>query len=272
MKRWCLLTLVLLLSSCSSVPEQPVSRPVSALPSLPDYSAEQKLDSSSEAASSEETLDPRLAELAALHEQNNNLAGWITIPDIGIDFPVMQRDNSFYLTHGFDGELDKNGLPFMDSRCLLREGMFSVNTLIYGHNMDGQVFRDLIFYRELDYYKEHPFVTFDTIHDLGQWVIFACFEANTEPRFGPVFEYYNFINDHDPTQIQWYLDEVRSRSFFLSPVEVTTEDILLTLQICANDRYETKVCVAARRLREDETPDSFDFESTVENLERMKTR
>jgi SrtB family sortase len=272
LKRWCLLTLVLLLDSCGGVPEQPVSEPVSAFSSLPDYSAEQPSEPSSEIASSEETVDPRLAELAALHEQNNDLAGWITISDTGIDFPVMQRDNSFYLTHGFDGKWDKDGLPFMDSRCLLREGMFSVNTLIYGHNMDGQVFRDLTFYRELDYYKEHPFVTFDTIHDLGQWVVFACFEANTEPRFGPVFEYYNFINDHDPKQIQWYLDEVKSRSFFLSPVEVNAEDILLTLQTCANDRYETKVCVAARKLREDEMLDSFDFESAEENLDRLKAR
>lgn len=268
MKRWYLLALVLLLNSCGSAPEETVS----SFSSLSDNLAEQLPESSSEAAPSEETVNARLNELAALREQNSDLAGWITIPDTGIDFPVMQRDSSFYLTHGFDGKRDKNGLPFMDERCLLREGMFSVNTLIYGHNMDGQVFRDLTYYRDPDYYKEHPIVTFDTIYNLGQWVIFACFEANTEPRFGPVFAYYNFVNDHSSKQFQWYLDEVRSRSFFTAAIDVTADDSLLTLQTCANDRYETKVCVAARRLRESETLDSFDFESAVANPDRVKAR
>lgn len=272
MRCWCLLVLVLLLNSCGSVQEQPIPRSAPSFPSLSKYPKEPLPEPSSEAAAFEEPVNSRLAELTALHEQNSDLAGWITIPDTGIDFPVMQRDNSFYLTHGFDGKRDKNGLPFMDDRCLLREGMFSVNTLIYGHNMDGQVFRDLTYYRDPDYYKAHPIITFDTIYDLGQWVIFACFEANTEPRFGSVFAYYNFVNDHSDEQFQWYLDEVKSRSFFLSPVEVDTEDILLTLQTCANDRYETKVCVVARRLRESETLDSFNFDSAAENPDRVKAR
>lgn len=268
-----LLGLALLLGGCGKFPEFPAPEPASSYSSfLPDSSETAFSEPISESASDKEPPDSCLADLAELHEQNGDLAGWITIPGTNTDFPVMQRDNSFYLSHGFDKEPDKNGLPFMDSRCLLRKGMFSVNTLIYGHNMDGQVFHDLVYFRDLDYYKEHPIVTFDTIYDTNEWVIFACFEANTEERFGPVFDYYNFINDHSDEQFQWYLDEVQRRSFFIVSIEVDTGDSLLTLQTCANDQYETKVCVTARQLRDGESPESFNFEAAKENPDRVKAR
>lgn len=216
--------------------------------------------------------DGYLSQFAALYQMNPDIAGWITIPDTNINLPVMQReDNTFYLSHDINQEYDMNGLPFMDFRNKLEPDIFSTNTLIYGHNMtSGRIFRDLVYYKDPAYYQEHPIITFDTVYNQGQWVIFSCFEANTEATIGEVFPYFNFVNTEDPQQIQWYIDEVTARSYFTVDLDVNVEDTFLTLQTCTNDQYETKICVVARRLREGESADSFPFDSAVENANRVK--
>lgn len=213
-----------------------------------------------------------LSQFAALYDINEDIAGWVTIPDTNVNLPVMQReDNVFYLSHDLNQEHDINGLPFMDFRNKLEAGVFSTNTLIYGHNMtSGMIFRDLVYYKDPEYYKAHPIVNFDTVYDEGQWVIFSCFEANTEASIGEVFQYFNFVNTKDPERIQWYIDEVRNRSYFDVDIDVSVEDQFLTMQTCANDAYETKICIVARRLRDGESASDFDFDSAEENPDRVK--
>lgn len=213
-----------------------------------------------------------LSQFAALYQLNPDIAGWITIPDTNINLPVVQgEDNSFYLRHDLYGEEDFNGLPFLDCRIQLEPQLFPTNLLIYSHNMEsGMMFRDLVYYKDPSYYQEHPIITFDTVYDQGQWVIISCFEANTVEAYGPVFSYFNFLDSQDPDEIQWYIDEITSRSYFQVDIDVGTADKFLTLQTCANDAYETKICVVARRLREGESPQDFDFQSAVENPDRKK--
>ena len=47
-----------------------------------------------------------LTEYAALFEQNNDIAGWITIDGTPVNYPVMFTPDQpdFYLKHGFDKE------------------------------------------------------------------------------------------------------------------------------------------------------------------------
>ncbi|MDD6032324.1 MAG: nicotinamide-nucleotide amidohydrolase family protein [Oscillospiraceae bacterium] len=246
---------------------------------ITDYHSAQVLEQAVAARETEPTPETEsnlpegyLSQFAALYELNEDIAGWITIPDTNVNLPVMQcADNSYYLSHDINKGHDINGLPFMDFRNKLEPGVFSTNTLVYGHNMtSGMIFRDLVYYRDPEYYKAHPIVTFDTVYDEGQWVIFSCFEANTEASIGEVFQYFNFVNSKDPDRIQWYINEVTSRSYFTVDIDVSIDDQFLTLQTCANDRYETKVCVVARRLRDGESASDFDFDSAVENTSRVK--
>lgn len=216
--------------------------------------------------------DGYLSQFAALYDLNTDIAGWVLIPDTNVNLPVMQReDNSYYLNHDINREHDINGLPFMDFRNILLPDRYSTNTLIYGHNMtSGMIFRDLIYYKDPEYYKEHPFVYFDTVYNENQWVIFSCFEANTVASIGEVFQYFNFVNSQDPDRVQWYIDQVKDRSYFDVDIDVNIEDKFLTMQTCANDAYETKVCIVARQLREGESPDDFDFGSAVPNPDRLR--
>ena len=210
-----------------------------------------------------------LKKFGAAYEVNNEIVGWITIPNTNINLPVLQHDdNDYYLNHNFEGEADTNGVPFMDFRNNVEE--LDNNTLIYGHNWEsGQMFHSLLLYEDVEFYKENPVITFDTVYEESQWKVIACFEANTDPAIGEVFNYWNFIRTDDPERMQWYIDEVQARSFFTTTVDVTTDDKLLTIQTCANDRYNTKVCLVARKVRPGESAE-VDTEGAAENPDRVK--
>ena len=99
-----------------------------------------------------------LEQYQTLYNENQDLIGWLSIPDTNIDYPVMQcNDNEYYLHHNFYREEDKYG-------CLYVKDIADVNTpatnfIIYGHNMkDGSMFGNLDQYQEQTFYQEHPFI------------------------------------------------------------------------------------------------------------------
>ncbi len=212
---------------------------------------------------------------AALYAVNEDVKGWLTIPDTNIDLPIMQaEDNDYYLSHDLYGEKDPYGLPYIDYRVPIEpDGAWAKNTLVYGHNMNaGYVFHELIGYRDAEFYKAHPFLTFDTVYNESEWVIFAAFEANTDFNRGEVFQYFNYVISQDPEKAQWYIDETTARSYFTRSVDVNTDDIFLTLQTCSNNATDTKLCIVARKLRSGESESDFDFSSSENNSARVKPK
>ena len=97
----------------------------------------------------------------------------------------------------------------------------------------------------------------------------SCFEATTDSSIGEVFNYFNFVRTKNEERIQWYIDEITARSFFLTTVDVNTSDQFLTIQTCANDRYNTKVCIVARKVRPGESAE-VDVENAVVNENRIR--
>ena len=89
---------------------------------------------------------------------NDRVAGWLYSKDTVINYPVVYpTDNSYYLTHLMDGERNKNGTLFIDSRNA--EPFTDTNTIIYGHHMkSGKMFASLVEYGEQSYYDEHPYM------------------------------------------------------------------------------------------------------------------
>lgn len=58
------------------------------------------------------------AKYADLIARNSDFAGWIEIPGVDIDLPILQTtDNYFYLYHDLDRADDKRGMPFADYEC-----------------------------------------------------------------------------------------------------------------------------------------------------------
>jgi len=93
--------------------------------------------------------------LARLREQNADIAGWITVPYTGIDYPFVQaKDNDHYLRRDLNGEYAKPGTVFMDYRCARNGSGYSI---LYGHNMkSGAMFGTLNRFEEKAFFDTHP--------------------------------------------------------------------------------------------------------------------
>ena len=208
------------------------------------------------------------ADLADAYAQNDDLVGWLKAGE-GIDLPVVQSDNTYYLDHGFTGEEDRNGTLFLN----MNNQLFPPDDvlLIHGHNMkDGSMFGTLPKFEQYDYAKEHPLVTFQTIYD-EEPVYYApvsVFNASMLPDHSRYFDITQIVFPDDEagevtdsstfrqsSAFKAYLDELRAVSLWESPVDVNVDDKLLMLITCSYDLEDGRLMVVCRRLRDGETPE-----------------
>lgn len=96
----------------------------------------------------------------ALCSENEDIKGWLCIPDTLINFPVVGTDdNAFYLSHDFTGDKSSAGCPFMDKDTQV----WDFNRVIYGHNMGAgsdAMFSTLLDYEKEDYFRENQTIYF----------------------------------------------------------------------------------------------------------------
>jgi sortase B len=213
----------------------------------------------------------RLLQFNDLIALNKEVKGWITIPQTNIDYVVMQSsydDPEYYLTRDIEKQELKAGSLFLDYKCSVEEK--SQNLTIHGHNMTStdNMFHYLIKFKDLDYYKERPVFTFDTIYQTGQWKIFSVFITNGSSEKEEFFDYtkpdFNCSDD-----FMNYIYQLRIRSLFhIDTVDINENDQLLTLSTCSYEVKNYRTVIVARRLREGEDP-SVDVDSVTINKEPL---
>lgn len=187
-----------------------------------------------------------------LRQQNKDIVGWLTIEEV-LDEPVLQRDNAFYLTHDSTGAENVTGALFLDENCNLRK--LTPNLLIHGHNMkEGAMFGSLKKYKVKDasFYKSHPYITFNTLYEEARYVIFAVAEVNIQPGAHYYLPFWRYLTFDSETELNAYLNMLRTLSHFQTQVDVQPGDRLLTLATCTGDNKDTRLLVVARKLRDDE--------------------
>ena len=199
--------------------------------------------------------------------QNEDIKGWLKIDGTNVNFPVVQAaDNDYYSRLGFDGEYDYYGTPYIDYECDVKTP--STNIIIYGHNIrnDGQMFNDLTKYKQLSFYQQYPTVSFDSVYKTGTYKIIGAFITNNtaEHDNGNVFQYNHFVNAESEEEFNEFIDEVRRRSIFDTPVDVKYGDELLTLSTCTYEFTDARFVVVARRVRDGEDA-SVDVDQAVIN-------
>jgi SrtB family sortase len=192
--------------------------------------------------------------------KNPETVGWITIPGTNINAPVLQTvDNEYYMDHNFEQKSEYRGAIFMDYRNDAIN--LDANTIIYGHNSyDGKVFSDLAQYDDIEFYKEHPVIEFNTLDKYYQWKIYAVIITNqvaTEDN-GYIF---NFIYPHmEGPNFKGYIGELNKRTLYYTGVDIKDGDRILTLSSCcrnldlSNYRAKTSIVVIARAVRPGEDP------------------
>lgn len=199
----------------------------------------------------------------ALLKINPETAGWIKIEGTNVDLPVVLRKNAedgntYYLTHNFYGEEAKAGTIFADYRTTIEANRQSDNIVLYGHNeADNSMFGDLDRYKKnIEFYKEHPIIQFNTNYEAGQYKIIGYFVTNVLPsqaRDGVVFDYHNYI-DMDEDRYNDFISNVMLRTQINTGVDCKYGDKFITLSTCSSEFEPSRFVVVARKVRKGEDP------------------
>lgn len=191
---------------------------------------------------------------ADLYASNPDFAGWIKIPQMNIDFPVVQAmDNKYYERRDFYGKSTNYGAPFFDYRNSLAS--LDRNTIIYGHNMrhDDKLFGTLENYRSMDAFKNAPLITMDTLYGKYIFKIYAVFISNSKASDdnGHIFNY--IFTDASNTKFKNYIAEIDKRKLYTTGVDINENDKIITLSTCCYDFEDARLVVVGRLLRDGET-------------------
>lgn len=188
-------------------------------------------------------------------KENSDFKGWITISGTKIDNPIYQTsDNEFYLTHNQKKQKSVYGALFFDCNNTVTEALTDKNLIVYGHHMkNGSMFANLVKYKSLSFYKEHPTIEFSTLYKKSTYKIYAAFVLNASKADDNGYIYnisrQNFINEDD---FNSWTAEAFERSLINTGVDVELDDNIITLVTCTYDFDDARFIVMARETREGE--------------------
>ena len=206
-------------------------------------------------------------DVAAYYKEfNSDYVGYLDLYGCDIHKPVVKGDdNDYYLHTNIFGNYNKAGTIFMDYRCSITDDYTSPNLVIYGHNQeDGTMFGNLKLYKQdVPFYQKNPVVQFSTETETWEYLIYGFFVTHIyekQDSNGEVFHYHDYIDQiNDEETFEWYIGEIQKRNQIISPVDVQFGDQLLCLSTCSNEFTDSRFVVFARRLREGETAEDYDF-------------
>ena len=194
---------------------------------------------------------------APLYAINQDLVGWLTIPNTNISTELMQSEyDDYYLYKNFYKESSRYGIPFVDTNCKFGKDGTSKNIIIYGHNThDGLMFHQLTNYMTVEGYKAAPVIKLETLYDESMWKIFAVMLTNStsDMNNGEVFTYLypDFSSDASFLSL---MDGILARSMIHTGVDVQADDTILTLYTCYQNIFKGgRLVVFARKVREGES-------------------
>ena len=155
-------------------------------------------------------------DLRSLQSQYPDVRGWLTIPESGIDYPVLQsspEEPEYYLRRDYQGNYDINGSLFLQADCILGE---SGNLIIYGHNMNsGAMFGNLDQYASYEYWKAHPSVFFQTPEGMEEYQIAAVLKADVS-----MFDFQQ-ISFQNQREAEAYVEQAKELALFETGVDGT---------------------------------------------------
>ncbi len=174
--------------------------------------------------------------LSALREINEDVVGWIEIPNTIVSYPLLQgKNNQYYLNHTWQKESNSAGSIFLE--CTNNSDFSDFHTIIYGHRMNNEaMFGTLKYYKDLTYWQEHPSIYISTDSGVRRYDIFAAYKASTKSivyqlnLVGQEKDFIQFCLDHSVIDTQFF---------------PTAEDQILTLSTCTGNGHAARWVVQA---------------------------
>lgn len=225
--------------------------------SRPSTPSQQPTPTESDAVSVPEADPTVLPEFAPLLEKNDDIAGWLTIPNTSVDFPVFwtPENQNYYLRRDADGNSNKLGSLFLSAGSTLQPQAKAL--VVYGHNMEDndEMFGQLLKYKKLAFLKENPVFAFDTKYRRGEWKIIAVCRGSVAPRDEGAFYYYN-TDYGTKASFDDFIRNARTRSLFRIDDDVNFDDSLTVFSTCEYNFWGDRFVIIARKLRAGESADS----------------
>lgn len=190
-----------------------------------------------------------LEDFITLYNNNKSFVGWIKVKDTQIDYPVMQSSNDdYYLNHNFNQEKDNNGSIFIDSNCKIWPR--SQNIIIYGHNMkSGKMFGELKKYKNEDFYKEQPYIYFDTLYSKNTYQIMYVFPDIVYDEAEVAFKYYQFYDANSAEEWDSAMNYMASKSLYDTGITAHYGDEIITLSTCDYEKDAERFVVVAKKIK-----------------------
>lgn len=232
----------------SSAPNTPVPLGMQARATLVPTAPVQKV---------EHTPEPAMHEkFVSLYRANSDVKGWLKLDSVSsVDFPIVHKDNDFYLHRDFYWRKNAGGTAFLDESCSIIPK--SENLIIHAHNMkNGTMFGKLYTLMKPEVFKQAPLANFDTLYENGVYVPYAVSVVSLryeDAHFTSIYDV-DFSGNQEKGD---YIENLRNLSVYNIPVDVTSEDELLTLITCHGHEDRERLVVAYRKLRDSEDPEEI---------------
>jgi len=170
---------------------------------------------------------------------NPEVIGWIWCEDTVINYPIAQHsDNEYYLNYSISGEQNASGAIYLETANF--SDFRDTNNILHGHHMgDGSMFASLDRWQAKDYLEAHPVMYLNTPNGNYRIDIFAGF---TTPANSKAYQY-EFISRSD---IQSWIDWVRTESVINPDLKLSPDDRFLTLSTCAYSYEDARTVLIGR--------------------------
>ncbi len=166
-----------------------------------------------------------------LLKQNKDTKGWIKVEGTNVNYPFVQSaDNEYYLKHSYDNTYNKKGWVFLDYRNDMDN--LDKNTILYAHGlMNNAMFGSLRRTVKQDWAKNknNRIIKISTPSSMLLFEVFSSYTIEPE-------SYYitsEFSGDED---FSTFIDTIKSRSFYDYNTSVSTDDKILTLSSCYDNK------------------------------------
>ena len=189
-----------------------------------------------------------LPEYLPIFEQNNDLVGWIKVPDTKINYPVVQSslDNkNFYIDHDFEGRPRSNGAIYVRESCDVFKP--SDNVTMYGHHMKNMtMFAGIDYYKKQSFWEDHQYFTFDTLYEHHTYQVMAIFKTSANPGQG--FSYHQFENAASKEEFDEFVNTVKALAMYDTGVTAKFGDKLVCLSTCEYTLDNGRLVLVGKRV------------------------
>ncbi len=193
-----------------------------------------------------------------LSGNNKDIKGWLRIWGTDIDNVVCHTDNnSYYINHNQEGKKSRYGALFLSYEDTFNRAGGDKNIVIFGNNMkDGSMFGSLKKYRNINFYKQNPFVELFYADRYEQYVVFSVMLISASKDDNNTS--YNSAKSYfvDDSEFGRWFDETKQRSLINTNIEVKNGDNILTLVTVANDFDGARLVVSAKKIEDAENIDT----------------